>query len=1047
MGAVATPANSSVGGNESAVLSSPVVSRKELEVDSGKSATSSENQTRAPVEQVVAPSPPKPAPAVQKLQEEVVHEWMKLMLQQLFQATLDSNDKSNKLVFLSSLSDDLKSTGSLLNEDHLESIFMEILTDKGIPSSYGTPLEYLYFVYHNAYSEKRKPEPKAKLPILKKIIKLSASYGFICFQVPDIFMDNDLKKSIDVFIRKFSTLSSFLVDIVHSAIEQEGLLDLLNLLLPTLAYELHGLSLKDRNYTNYVSIFETLVNIKPVAAVFSKVDGFQPPSREVGLDFEHKTLLGPLLRLSPLAEDAAVYYFTENSRGLSDAQVNNTSQSVSQEYKVLIDRLFFIVDKLIRGSPETRQDLMTWLAELINQSHLRRGSHADLSKLPSDSITFNISVILLRLSLPFLDYPLFAKLGKIDMNYWCKTRTIDILDESRMNSTIKEADEYYEKTPASDTPANFISDCFFLSLTYLHYGMGGVFLHFDRIKQQLKQLTERVEMLEQNRVPPGLNPAAMAIYRRQLQPLQKSLNKLHSVSRVILALFSYRPLQNEIFDFIIGASSFFVKAVNPHPNEKIKIPIFEISKVSELDDHEFLKTKTPIPWKFYPEYMLEGIINYCKFSTNFSGCPFVGNEAKLSIFVEFAIIMLRCPELLGNPHMKANLVEILFIGSLPMNNGTPGFFMDVFNGNPLVRNNLLYSLLDFYVMVEKTGASSQFYDKFNTRFYISNILEELWKSLEYRKQLENYSRNNVDFFIRFIARMLNDTTYLLDETFSELNQIHDYQKESKSRRQGNPQNNDDFGTDEELAGNLESSERKAKSYLQLSNKTMVLFNLFTKEVPRAFVLPEIVDRLASMLDYNLSVMVGPKCSNLKVENPEKYGFNPKEKLKSLCDIYINLSSQPEFVVAVSRDGRSFDRKYFKKAEDVLLRNFVDARSVDKLADFANKAESQRQADEDEEMELGEIPDEFLDPLMFTLMEDPVILPTSKITIDRATIKAHLLSDSTDPFNRMPLKLEDVVDDVEMLEKIKNFKLEKRAEKQSKEMEVDNVEEDVKMSDA
>lgn len=46
--------------------------------------------------------------------------------------------------------------------------------------------------------------------------------------------------------------------------------------------------------------------------------------------------------------------------------------------------------------------------------------------------------------------------------------------------------------------------------------------------------------------------------------------------------------------------------------------------------------------------------------------------------------------------------------------------------------------------------------------------------------------------------------------------------------------------------------------------------------------------------------------------------------------------------------------------------------------------------------------------MATLMEDPVILPSSKVTIDRQTIKIHLLSDPKDPFNREPLKLEDVV---------------------------------------
>lgn len=49
-----------------------------------------------------------------------------------------------------------------------------------------------------------------------------------------------------------------------------------------------------------------------------------------------------------------------------------------------------------------------------------------------------------------------------------------------------------------------------------------------------------------------------------------------------------------------------------------------------------------------------------------------------------------------------------------------------------------------------------------------------------------------------------------------------------------------------------------------------------------------------------------------------------------------------------------------------------------------------------------------DPLMYSIMKDPVILPTSKISIDRSTIRSHLLSDPNDPFNRSPLKIEDVV---------------------------------------
>ena len=54
------------------------------------------------------------------------------------------------------------------------------------------------------------------------------------------------------------------------------------------------------------------------------------------------------------------------------------------------------------------------------------------------------------------------------------------------------------------------------------------------------------------------------------------------------------------------------------------------------------------------------------------------------------------------------------------------------------------------------------------------------------------------------------------------------------------------------------------------------------------------------------------------------------------------------------------------------------------------------------MNLGEIPEEYLDPLMQEIMSDPVLLPSSKMIVDRVTIMKHLLSDETDPFNRSKL---------------------------------------------
>lgn len=966
--------------------------------------------------------------------EEEISKWLKQELESLFQATLEQSNSSS-LVYLESLASDLGL--SPLSGSHLESLFMEILTELGVPAA-KTPFEYLFSVYQKCFQLKRFISKKdalyeSKISILNEIIQLSCSYGIISFQVDDMFINNDIRSSVGFIVHNLDC-SGFLIDIVNKSVEQETLLETLDVIVPTLSGMLYKIDLDNRMYSNYLTVFETLVSIKPVAAQFSQIQGFQPPSKDEALDYENKTILGSFLRLSPLSEAVGSYYFTENLNSLSPIQINSTYESIQNENKVLVDRLFFIVDKLIRGSGQTKQDMTRWFANLVNLNHLRRGSHAELKKLCSDGFMFNISLVLIKLSLPFLDYPNYTKIDKIDMNYFANCDLVDISEESRVNSSIQEANE--QQSSDSDS-TNFISDCFYLTLAYLHYGIGGIYLHYDRLKQQIKQTESRVEMVENNQIPPGANPMMMHLFRNQLPQLKKSVNSLKCTRHAIQAIFNHRSLQLDIFEFVVGATTYFTRLIDPkhtYPKTKLQIPLFSIDRVSQLDDQEFLQTKTPTPWKFFPEFILEGIINYCTFVSKFRGSPLVQNPSKLLLYVEFSIILLRCPELIGNPHMKAHLVEVLFIGSLPMSDGSSGFMAPIYDTNKLVRDNLLYSLLDFYVMVEKTGASSQFYDKFNSRYYVSVILEELWKNELYRHQLSSYSKNNVDFFIRFIARMLNDTTFLLDETFNELNLIHNFQQELKRRTIGGGEPNTELGTDEELAENLSSAERKAKSYMGLSNKTMELFKLFTKEVPSGFVLPEIVDRLSSMLNYNLAAMVGPKCSQLKVEDPKKYDFEPIRTLTDLCYIYSNLSSEDKFITAVARDGRSFKYELFVKAENILTtRTYTTPALLNTLRGFAQKAESKRQEDEDEELELGEIPDEFLDPLMFTLMEDPVILPGSKISIDRSTIKAHLLSDSTDPFNRLPLRLDDVIDDTDLKNKIEAFKKQKKLENTDVEM--------------
>lgn len=185
-----------------------------------------------------------------------------------------------------------------------------------------------------------------------------------------------------------------------------------------------------------------------------------------------------------------------------------------------------------------------------------------------------------------------------------------------------------------------------------------------------------------------------------------------------------------------------------------------------------------------------------------------------------------------------------------------------------------------------------------------------------------------------------------------------------------------------------------------------------------------------MLDYNLDTMVGPKSTNLKVENmQQEYNFNPKGLLSDIMTVYCNLSAKQNFIQAIARDARSYKPFNFERAATIMKRNVLkspeEIRTWEELAAAVAKAKAQ---EEEEEQDLEDAPDEFQDPLMATLMRDPVVLPSSKLTVDRSTIRSHLLSDPTDPFNRVPLKIEEVVPDTELKAKIDAFIAERRGNK-------------------
>jgi ubiquitin conjugation factor E4 B len=438
-----------------------------------------------------------------------------------------------------------------------------------------------------------------------------------------------------------------------------------------------------------------------------------------------------------------------------------------------------------------------------------------------------------------------------------------------------------------------------------------------------------------------------------------------------------------------------------------------------------LPDEQPEAFKSLPEYFLEDITENFKFITG--NIPHILTPQQCDEIVQICITFLRNSEYVKNPGVKSGLVTILFYGVNPFQGRPKGVLGDLLMGSDFANKHLLHALMKFYIEAESTGSHTQFFDKFNIRYEIFQVIKSIWPNTLYRDNLAKEARINTDFFVQFVNMLVNDVTFVLDESLSAFVKIHDLTSELNNQILVASFTEEEKKEKEEL---LEDFKGRAKSYMGLTRETMEMLILFSESLADSFTMPEIVTRLADMLDYNLETMVGPKSSNLKVEGMQKeYGFNPASLLADIMTVYCNLSGKDNFVHAIARDQRSYKPANFEKANTIM-----DRRSLKSPEDLrvwqtlASNVAAAKAADEEEEMDLGEPPDEFVDPLMADLMNDPVILPSSKSTVDRSTIRSHLLSDPTDPFNRVPLKIEEVVDDVVLRGRIEAWKAERKAER-------------------
>nr|POE94305.1 ubiquitin conjugation factor e4 [Quercus suber] len=928
--------------------------------------------------------------------------WQDRTLRSLFRITLNPEEirdsHGHALIFLASTQDDLTEQKApwLMNVNVLESAITEAASNV----SSNKPFEYLLqcfkrtsrFIRAARYSGPEDP----KHDILKEAKRLCMSYCILAVTVPDLFGENAPEGNplVDHLLAEPECDTGICTDFLTEASARFEDDDSIKEVIVGAAEELsRRLSVKDMlgDYQNYMRALRNMIRFPKIVDAITQSSMWIPQDVEPE-DIETKTLLGPFFRLSPMQLEVAQSYFSA-PKTRDRAYIANAQNAVRLTLRNQQLELFQIADQIVRAGVGPRERILNWFALCVNKNHKKRAMRVDYKTVSSDGFMVNVTVTLDGLCEPFMDAK-FSKIEKIDVNYLQRQPRVDISDETKINSDQKAADDFYAQKV--EGTSNFISEIFFLTIAAHHYGTEAAQTRMATLRKTVKRAEQDLEVVEAD--------------RHKYLHIDDNLSTMHATNGVILDdLMQARSMQlmRYVIIWLLRLAS-----QQDIPKTALFLP---------------LNATQPDVVKCLPEYFMEDIVDNFKFVTG--NIPHIITPQQSEEIVQFCITFLRNSEYVKNPGIKSGLVTILFYGVQPLPNRALGVLGDLLIGSSFANKHLLHSLMKYYIEAESTGTHTQFYDKFNIRYEIFAVIKSIWVNTLYRENLAKEALVNTDFFVQFVNMVVNDVTFVLDESLSSFVKIHDLSKEIASPA-FNALGEEQRKEKQEL---LEQIKGTAKSYMGLTSTTMETLILFTETLPESFTMPEIVQRLADMLDYNLDSMVGPKSANLRVEQREQYKFEPKVLLQDIVKVFLNLAGQQSFIQAIARDGRSYKPSNFEKVSGMMdERKIIMApeqqQSWKTLSDRTAEA---KRIEEEEEEDYGDAPEEFMDPLLSDIMKDPVILPTSRNILDRSTIRSHLLSDPTDPFNRMPLKIEDVIPDTALKARIEEWKAKIKAEKANK----------------
>jgi len=420
------------------------------------------------------------------------------------------------------------------------------------------------------------------------------------------------------------------------------------------------------------------------------------------------------------------------------------------------------------------------------------------------------------------------------------------------------------------------------------------------------------------------------------------------------------------------------------------------------------KPSLPVSW-------FENMINCLFFLRKANSLVTMGPEKQCGFIISFLAGVVQNKDWITSTSLRAHALSFLTALAPAETGFSLAIYQTVFKFIATEKPSFIQALIRLFVDCEKLVG------KFSIRgdccCLLFSLLREKVRSEnnEYTSTIfEDLTPNETEICLKFATAYLNDLMHLF-ESLKKIDKVIELEQRLENEQALDFVELLVFMMDRD---NVKASNELIQNYLTLG----IIMSKFS--VP-FFLSDETKDKLALTLNFILSSFSGKNANFLEVMKPHQgLDYNPGIIVKKILALYLNFSQKQEFLLEVVSDEQNFSFELFQKTTKIIVTmGLLETDHFVKWEGLVESLKQKEQEKENEEKLMGEIediPQEYLDTLMNTIMKEPVMLPASKVVVDRTTIRKHLLTNSTDPFNRSPLTAEMLIPQPELKQKITEF---------------------------